>query len=97
MCGFVAKHPFVVGVVLVSGPLAYCVGTALISLLTDGNAGRSIAVPVAFIGLWLAYMGGWVYMFCHINKADQKGGSPVKGRHSNRMREHFSRFDPHSN
>jgi hypothetical protein len=95
MTRFVAQHPFLVGAVLVSGPLAYCVGTALIGLLTDAT--RPIALPLVFIGLWLVYMVWWMYTLYHITRVDRRRGFPVTRRHSDRMRKHFSRFDPHSN
>jgi len=94
---FVVQHPFIVGAFLVSGPLAYCAGTALLGWLTDSGTPRPITLPLIFIGLWLGYMGWWMYALFHITKVDHRRGFPVARRQSSRISDHSSRFDPHSN
>ena len=95
MARFVVQHPFVVGAILVSGPLAYCVGAAVLGWINSGA--RGVAFPVLFIALWLAYMTWWVFALFKLTKADRRRKLPVAPPRSNRLRQYFSPFDPHSN
>jgi hypothetical protein len=94
MSRFVAQHPFLIGAVLVSGPLAYCVATALLAWWTEGT--RNLALPLVFIGLWLAYMGWWTYALFSFARSERRPRVPLSApRH--RFGDRFSHFDPHSN
>ena len=94
---FVAQHPFIVGAVLVSGPLAYCIGTLLLGWVGDTSGHRNLALPLLFIMLWVGYMAAWVYMLLKMTKVDRRRGFPVVRQKSKRFTDRFSHFDPHSN
>ncbi len=95
MARFVVQHPFVVGAILVSGPLAYCVGAAVLGWINGGA--RGVGFPIFFIALWLAYMAWWVYALFNMTRTDRRRESPAARPKSDRLRHYFSPFDPHSN
>ena len=97
MTRFVAQHPFIVGAVLVSGPMGYCIGSLLLGWLGDTSGHRNVALPLIFILLWLGYMAAWVYLLLNMTKSDRRRGFPVSRQKSNRFTDRFSHFDPHSN
>jgi hypothetical protein len=71
------RHPVLIGAVLLSGPLAFCVGTAVLGWMTDAGGKHSIVLPLAFVGLWIVYMGWWTYALLRLAKGDKRRGFPV--------------------